>query len=308
MLDADIKRLLDTVFNAPADAASPDIVRLRAAAEAAPKLLGGQPEELATVVDLVAPGDAGSIAVRAYRPAATPPLPLLVYAHGGGWVTGSLDSHDRVCRVLANRLQAVIVAVDYRCAPEAAYPAALDDVEAVWRWARAQAVALGADGVRFAVAGDSSGANLAAALTLRLRADGAPQPDLQLLLYPALDATCSRESYRLFANGYNLSAVQMAWYWDAYCAGAAKDAHELAPLAATDLSGLPPAVIAVADYDVLRDDGVAFAQRLGESGVAATLIHCTGMIHGFARWTGTVPAAARWLDAIAMATRASLQA
>jgi acetyl esterase len=182
----------------------------------------------------------------------------------------------------------------------------LDDLEAAWRWARAEAKTLGADGMRFAVGGDSSGGGLAAALTLRLRSDGAAQPNLLLLLYPALDATCSRPSYREFATGYSLSAALMAWYWDAYRAGAAKSAVGLSPLAAADLSGLPPAVIAVAEFDVLRDDALDYAARLEAAGIPVRLIRCTGMIHGFLRWTGAVPAAHRWIDAIADAARDSL--
>lgn len=306
MLDPDIQRLLDTVFNVPVGAEAPDIAQLRAAAEDAPIRLGGEPEAVPSITDAIAPGEGHAVPVRVYRPSAAEPLPLIVYGHGGGWVTGSLESHDRLCRILANRLRVVLVAVDYRCAPEHVYPAALDDFEAAWRWARAEAKSLGADGTRFAVAGDSSGGNLAAALTLRLRSDGAAQPILQLLLYPALDASCSRPSYREFATGYNLSAVQMAWYWDAYRAGAAKSAVGLSPLSAADLSGLPPAVIAVAEYDVLRDDALDYAARLEAAGIAVRLIRCSGMIHGFLRWTGAVPAAHRWIDAIASATRAAL--
>lgn len=308
MLDPDIQHLLDTVFNVQPGAEAPDIVQLRAAAEDAPVRLGGEPEAVASIADAVAPGAEGPLPVRVYRPAGAGALPLAVYAHGGGWVTGSLESHDRLCRILANRLRVVLVAVAYRCAPEYVYPAALDDVEAAWRWARTEARSLGADGARFVVAGDSSGGNLAAALTLRLRSDGAPQPNLQLLLYPALDATCSRPSYREFATGYTLSAVQMAWYWDAYRAGAAKTAVGLSPLAAADLSGLPPAVIAVAEADVLRDDALDYAARLEASGVPAHLVRCTGMLHGFLRWTGVVPAAQRWVDAIAAAARGVLDA
>ncbi|MEP6998771.1 MAG: alpha/beta hydrolase, partial [Betaproteobacteria bacterium] len=299
MLDPDIQRLLDTVFTTPFGAEAPDIAQLRATAEAVPMRLGGDFETVASVTEALAPGDAGPLPLRIYRPAAAEALPLVVYAHGGGWVTGSLDSHDRMCRILASRLRAVLVAVAYRRAPEHVYPAALDDFEAAWRWARAEAKSLGADGMRFAVAGESSGGNLAAALTLRLRSDGAAQPSLQLLLYPALDATCSRPSYREFATGYNLSALQMAWYWDAYRAGAAKNAVGLSPLAAADMSGLPSAVIAVAEYDVLRDDGLDYAAKLEAAGVAVRLIRCDGMIHGFLRWTGAVPAAHRWIDAIA---------
>jgi acetyl esterase len=306
MLDPDIRRLLDTVFNVPPGAAHPDVAQLRAAAEKMPALLGGEPLAVESIANLHIPGDDAPIAVRVYRPGAGVALPLVLYAHGGGWVTGSLDSHDRLCRILASQLQAVVVAVDYRCAPEHVFPAALDDFAAAWQWARANAGSLGADGVRFAVAGDSSGGNLAAALTLRLRSDGAPQPQLQLLLYPALDATCSRNSYREFASGFNLSGTQMAWYWDAYRAGAAREAPELSPLAAGSLADLAPAIVAIAENDVLRDDGLEYAQSLAAAGVPVRLIRCEGMIHGFLRWTGAVPAATRWIDTIATAGRASL--
>jgi acetyl esterase len=303
MLDPDIRRLLDTVFATPPSVAGPDVALLRAAAEEAPRRLGGAAQAVASVQDVSAPGPAASIPLRIYRPSASRPLPLVVYAHGGGWVTGSLDSHDRLCRLLASRLPAVLVAVGYRCAPEHVYPSALDDCEAAWRWASTQAKALGADGERFIVAGDSSGGNLAAALTLRLRA---ARPSLQLLLYPALDAACSRPSYRQFATGYNLAAAQMAWYWNVYRAGAKMADPQLSPLAATDLSGLPPAVVAVAEADVLRDDGLDYAHRLEAAGVIVRIVDCAGMIHGFLRWTGEVPAALRWIDAIVSAAQGLL--
>jgi acetyl esterase len=307
MLDPAVRRLLDTVFNAPQDASHPDVAQLRAAAEKTPELLGGEPLAIDSIADALVPGDATSVAVRIYRPSVGTSLPLVLYAHGGGWVTGSLASHDRVCRILASRLHAVVVAVDYRCAPEHVFPAALDDIAAAWQWARANTRSLGADGARFAVAGDSSGGNLVAALTLRLRADGAPLPQLQLLFYPALDATCSRNSYREFATGFNLSAAQMAWYWDAYRAGAAQNMPELSPLAAGNLAGLPPAIVAIAENDVLRDDGLEYAQGLEAAGVPVQLIRCDGMIHGFLRWTGAVPAAWHWIETITAAGRASLE-
>jgi len=306
MLDPNIRHLLDTVFAVPPGVGQPDVAALRQAAEEAPRRLGGSPEVLASVTDVIARGDSRTIALRVYRPEAQSALPLLLYAHGGGWVTGSLDSHDRVCRMLANRLPAVVVAVDYRCAPEHVYPAALDDVESAWHWARANAVQLGADGARFIVAGDSSGGNLAAALTLRLRACRAALPDLQLLLYPALDATCSRASYQEFTAGYNLTGPQMAWYWEAYRSGSAIDAAELSPLAATDLSGLPATVIAVAECDVLRDDGLHYGRALAAAGVPVRVVDCNGMIHGFLRWGGAVPATLTWMDTIAAAGRDAL--
>jgi len=143
MLDPDIQRLLDTVFNVPVGTEAPDVAQLRATAEAVPGRLGGEPEAVASITDAFAPGEHELLPVRIYRPAAAELLPLVVYAHGGGWVTGSLDSQDRLCRILANRLRAVLVAVAYRRAPEHVYPAALDDFEAAWRWARSEAKSLG---------------------------------------------------------------------------------------------------------------------------------------------------------------------
>jgi acetyl esterase len=303
MVDPDIRRLLDSVFRVPAPW-PPDVVQLRAGAEAAPKLLGGAPRALAGVFDATA--GARNVPVRVYRPASTAPLPLTLFAHGGGWVTGSLDSHDKLCRILADALPSVVVAVDYALAPERAFPAALDDVEAAWRWARERARELGADGNRFIVAGDSSGGNLAAALTLRLDRGHAAQADLQLLVYPALDATCSRASYREFATGYNLTGAQMAWYWNVYRGEADAALPELAPLSATAVPAVP-AVIAVAASDVLRDDGVDYAARLRAAGAPVRVIDCIGMIHGFLRWTGEVPAAHRWIDSIAATAREMMQ-
>jgi len=302
MIDPDVRRLLDTLFRVPAPAV-PDIAALRAAAEVAPKLLGGAPEAVDAVRDARVPGAARTVPVRIYRPASSAPRPLALFAHGGGWVTGSLDSHDRLCRILANALSSVMVAVDYALAPEDVYPAALDDVEAAWHWARENARELGADGERFIVAGDSSGGNLVAALALRLERTGASRPDLQLLLYPALDAECSRASYREFATGFNLTAAQMAWYWNAYRAGADARLPELAPLSAIRVANLPATVIAVASADVLRDDGLDYAKLLDAGGVPVRLVECRGMIHGFLRWTGEVAAARHWIDVIAAAAR-----
>ena len=146
-------------------------------------------------------------------------------------------------------------------------------------------------------------ATLAAALTLRLRARGALQPKLQLLLYPALDASCSRRAYHEFASGFNLTAAHMQWYCNTYRGAASVDAPELSPLASADLRAVPPAVVAVAGYDVLHHDGVEYAQRLGDAGVPVRLIRCEGMIHGFLRWTGRVPAALRCIAEITHSAR-----
>lgn len=303
MIDPAIRRLLDTYFAAPPPSGPPDVAALRAAALAAPQHLGGVAESVSGVADAMVPGPTGLVPIRIYRPAGERPLPLVLYAHGGGWVTGSLDSHDKLCRILANRLAAIVIAVDYRLAPEHVYPAALDDVDAAWQWIRREARALGSDRARHAMAGDSSGGNLVAALALRLRDRGEPQPALQLLLYPALDAACASDSYETFATGHNLTAAQMRWYWSAYRSTAPVGDPALSPLAAPTVAGLAPAVIAVAEADVLRDDGLAYARKLADAGIATRVVHCQGMIHGFLRWTGVVPAARDWIDAIAAAAR-----
>lgn len=304
MLDPDIRHLVDTIFNAPPAAGEPDVAALRAGAVSAAELLGGNPEPVASVRDDRAPTAYGTVPLRIFRPDVQGSLPLVLYAHGGGWVTGNLDSHDRFCRVLANRLAAVVVAVDYRCAPEHVFPAALDDVEAAWAWAKRNASPLEADASRLMVAGDSSGGNLAAALTLRLRDRAEPQPRLQLLIYPALDAACVQSTYADFATGFNLTAAQMRWYWEAYAGDTPANHPELSPLAHADLTGLAPAIVVVAGSDVLRDDGLAYAQRLRAAGVPVTLVDCTGTIHGFVRWTGAVPAAGRWIEKLAAEARA----
>jgi acetyl esterase len=303
MLDADIARLLATVFAAP-PSMPPDVVALRAAAENAPKLLGGEPERVHEVRDLtISGGVRGSLALRAYRPDHGAPVPVVLFAHGGGWVTGSLDSHDRVCRQLANRLRALVVAVDYACAPEHRYPAALDDVHAAWSWLEREAAMLGADPRRLVVAGDSSGGNLATALALRLRRRGLPQPAAQLLLYPAVDRRADSPSYERYAEGHNLTAAMMRWYWHEYDPEGACDDPELSPLAANDVARLAPAVVAIAGADVLRDEGMAYAERLRAGGVPVRLVACDGMIHGFLRWSGAVPAVRAHVDAICAALR-----
>ena len=304
MLDPDVRKLLDTVFANPADATAPDVEALRASAESAPALLGEAPEPVAVVRDVKAAGTRGDrVPLRLYDPSPDRKKPLVLFAHGGGWVTGSLDSHDRLCRMLANRLDAIVASVGYARAPEHRYPGALDDMDAAWHWCKEEARALHADSTRMAVAGDSSGGNLAAALAIRLRARHEAQPALQLLLYPALDARAASASYAGFASGHNLSADMMRWYWKAYAPNGDPDDPELAPLAAREHSALAPAIIAWVHADVLRDDGLAYARKLEAAGVSARTIECPGMIHGFLRWSGAVPAARTCIDAICAAAR-----
>ncbi|HEV7709264.1 MAG TPA: alpha/beta hydrolase [Asanoa sp.] len=221
-------------------------------------------EPIAAVEDVLV----GDVPVRIYRPATGAVLPGTVFAHGGGWVICDLDSHDPLCRAIANRARTVVVAVDYRRAPESRFPAALDDVYAVLCWVAEHATDLGIDPARLAVAGDSAGGNLAAAAALRARDAGGPALAAQLLLYPVLDAGMDTDSYHRFGHGFGLEATSMAWYWDQYVPDKADRSDPLAaPARADRLDGLPPAIIATAECDPLCDEGTAYAARLSDAWV-----------------------------------------
>jgi acetyl esterase len=220
--------------------------------------------------------------VRAYVPRGAGPRSLVVYFHGGGWVSGDLDMHDGVCRRLANRAGCVVVNVDYRLAPEHPFPAALDDAFRAVVWAYEHAADLLAIGRGLTVVGSSSGGNLAAAVALRARDQGGPPITLQVLLYPALDVSMNSPSFRELRRGYLLEADQMAWFWRQYLGDGPTQPHEWAsPLQATSLTGLPRAVVVTAELDPLRDEGESYADRLRESGVEVSLERYEGQIHGF---------------------------
>lgn len=241
------------------------------------------PPTLPEVLALHAPGPGGPIPMRLYRPQARPALlPVLVYFHGGGWVIGDLDTHDVLCRQLALQAGCVVIAVDYRLAPEHRFPAAFDDSLAATRWVHQNAQALGVDGTRLAVGGDSAGGNLAAAVALSARDEGGLPIAFQLLIYPATDQRRGAPSHTRNGQGYLLTTESMRYYHDYYLGG---DAHDLdpraSPLLAHDLSGLPPALVLVAGYDPLRDEGVDYAHRLSAAGSPATLLSFERMIHGF---------------------------
>jgi acetyl esterase len=274
--------------------------------EASSPTVFGPVAEVASIEDVAIPGPNGPVRIRIYRPAgAEPPLPVLVFFHGGGWVIGSLDTHDGVCRALCARTPCAVVSVDYRLAPEYRYPAALEDAWAATVWVAERAQELMLDPGAVAIGGDSSGGNLAALVALRARDHGMPLR-FQLLVYPACGSTFDWPSYRENGEGYGLTLNSMRWYLDHYM-GPDADAvgAEVAPLDAADLSGVAPALVLTAEFDPLRDEGEAYARRLEESGVPVALSRYDGQVHGFIRMPALIRRAEDALDECAAALRAA---
>jgi acetyl esterase len=241
-------------------------------------------EPVGAVVDRTVPGAGGEVPVRIYHPAgvASGRLPALVWFHGGGWVLGSLDSADFACRRMANRAGCCVVSAGYRLAPEARFPAAVDDCFAVTRWTAAHAGDLGVDPGRLAIGGDSSGGNLAAVVTQLARDRGGPALVFQVLVYPITDHRFDTPSYRDYGDGYFLTRDAMVWLWDLYLEDAADGSSPLAsPLRAASLAGLPPALVITAEFDPLRDEADAYADRLRAHGVTVDLVRYDSQIHGF---------------------------
>ncbi|MFE0352212.1 alpha/beta hydrolase [Streptomyces nigra] len=233
----------------------------------------------------VAGGPTGEVRVRIVRPAgATGTLPVIVYLHGAGWVFGNAHTHDRLVRELAVGAGAAVVFPEYDLSPEARYPVAIEQNHAVARWVVAEGAGHGLDAGRIAVAGDSVGGNMAAALTLMAKRRGDVPLVAQVLFYPVTDASFDTESYHRFAEGYFLRRDAMRWFWDQYTTDAAERAQITAsPLRATveQLTGLPPALVVTAEADVLRDEGEAYANKLREAGVPVTAVRYQGAIHDF---------------------------
>jgi acetyl esterase len=268
--------------------------------------LNGEAVQVAAVADRAVPGPGGDLRARVYTPRGAPPFPIVVFFHGGGWVVGTLDTYDPLCRALAAAVPTVVVSVDYRLAPEHRWPAAVEDAYAATLWASRHAAELGGAQHRLAVAGDSAGGNLAAVVALGARDRGGPAIAFQLLVYPALDAAGDTGSWREHADGFYLTAAGMRWYWDHYLGGADGAAPDASPLRAAFLGGLPPALVVTADHDVLRDEGEAYAARLREAGVAADVRRVEGVVHGFFRWRAVTGAADAALQEAAAALRSAL--
>lgn len=242
------------------------------------------------------------VRVRVYRPSVDRPLPAVVFFHGGGWTMGSIETHDAYCRRLAHASGWVVISVDYRLAPEHKFPTGLQDAFAAVCWAAERADELGLDARRIAVAGDSAGGNLAAAVALLARDHEGPRLCLQLLIYPALDCRFDTPSYKENARGYHLTRAAMIWAWGHYL-NSPRDGESpyASPLRAADLRGLPPAMIITTQYDPLRDEGEAYARRLRGAGVPVTCKQYPGMIHGFALWTSVSARSRQALQDVAVA-------
>jgi acetyl esterase len=239
--------------------------------------------DIESIEDRTVDSPAGDVPVRVYDPGtAGEDRPLVVYAHGGGWVIGSIDTHDGTCRKLAATTGYPVVSVDYRLAPEHPFPAGLRDYYAALGWAREAAPEFGADPGRLVVAGDSAGGNLAAAAALLARDHGGPAIAHQLLVYPVTGDATATESYTENAEGYFLTAEQMGWFRAQYFASDIDEGNTYAlPRRAADLSGLPPATVLTAGFDPLRDDGAAYVDRLADAGVPVEHYNYDDLIHGF---------------------------
>lgn len=278
--DPEVAAMLAALDAGFPDVAAMDAAEARAAIRARRGPLQRLPEMRETH-DLTIDGPGGRLPLRVFRPhhdgAA---LPVIVFAHGGGFVFCDLDSHDEFCRSMAAGVGAVVISVDYRLAPEHPAPAAHDDMLAALRWAAANAATYGGDPARIALAGDSAGGNLAATVAIAVRDGGGPALAAQILLYPVIDDDFDTESYRRFGTGHYNTTSAMRWYWQNYAPHGTDDVR-LVPTRAASLAGLPPAVVVTAELDPPCAAGDAYARRLAKDGVAVRHRRYDGLFHGF---------------------------
>ena len=307
-LDPQCAALIEAAARGGTPFADPDHLAIRAGYEAGTAAYVYDPGAVETR-DTTFDGPAGAVSVRLYRPAgATEVLPALIFYHGGGWVVGSLASHDHLCRHLTVRAGIAVLSIDYRLAPEHPFPAALEDCIAAAHWAARDAAQLKIDPARLAVGGDSAGGQLAASVALALRDAGEPALRFQLLIYPVCDLVADNASLRDNATGYflTLAAYHKMCLW--YQADRAQWADvRLSPQHAAHHRGLPPALVQTAEFDPLRDEGQAYAETLRAAGVAVEHQCYAGMIHGFARMGGKLDQGKTALDDAARALRRALE-
>ncbi|MBU3915509.1 alpha/beta hydrolase [bacterium] len=251
-------------------------------------LSGGKQVPVQQVRDTTFPGPAGPVPIRIYTPQQHPKLPIILFYHGGGWVIGDLDSHDNLCRALSVKLPGIVVSVDYRLAPEHAFPAAVNDAYAALLWVSQHAASINGDASKIIVAGDSAGGNLAAVVSLMSREKNGPDIAAQVLMYPATNlAEMTTVSYKNFGDGHYLTHRYMKKFRSLYLPQA-KDWRNMyaSPLLASNHENLPPAIVLTAEFDVLRDEGEAYARKLKNAGVPTTQNRYKGMIHGFVNMAG----------------------
>ena len=247
-------------------------------------------QDLARVEDITVRGAEGPMRARLYAPRAEAPLPVVVYLHGGGWVIGSIETHDSLCQLLAKSADCCVISLDYPLAPEHKFPSAPEAVHAALVDIKARADELRVDGRRIALAGDSAGGNITAAVAFMCRDRGGPTLAYQAMIYPVTNFSFDTDSYRDNAEGFLLTTETMRWFWDHYINEASDGANPLAsPLQATDVSGVAPAYVITAEYDPLRDEGDAYAAKLEAAGVSVTHRPYDGMVHEFVRFNDFIP-------------------
>ncbi|MSR14815.1 MAG: alpha/beta hydrolase [Gammaproteobacteria bacterium] len=306
-LDPQCAALIEAAAKAGAPFGAPDHLAIRAGYEAVTAAYVYDCGPLAVTSHQFA-GPAATVAVRVYRPpGGSASLPALVFYHGGGWVVGSLDSHDHLCRHLANAAGVVVLSIDYRLAPEHPFPAALEDCLAAVHWAARDAELLGIDATRLAVGGDSAGGQLAASVALALRDGGGPTLKFQLLIYPVCDLVADNDSLHENATGYLLTRAAYQKMCDWYLTDRTQWADpRMSPQHALHHRALPPALVQTAEFDPLRDEGRRYAETLRAAGVPVEYQCYSGMIHGFARMGGKVDTGKVALDDAAAALRTAL--
>lgn len=268
-----------------------------------------EPPKVARTEDISIALDGRNLDARLYVPeGAGERPPLTLYFHGGGWVIGTIETHDATCRAIAQKSGSAVLSIAYRLAPEHRYPAAAEDCYDALLWASANGASLGIDATRLAVAGDSAGGNLAAAVAIMARDRAGPTLRHQLLIYPVTDQDYSTQSYTENGDGnYYLSTEGMRWFWSHYLGDAkTEDAPLAAVLRTGDLSSLPPATVITAEYDPLRDEGIAYAEKLKAAGVSVDAVTAPGMIHGFFSMFEAVPDAMIWIERGAANLKASM--
>jgi acetyl esterase len=266
--------------------------------------LAGKRPRLHSTQDIEIPVDSGVIPARLYKPVDAPSLPVLVYYHGGGYIRGSLDSHDGLCARLAKYGGFAVLSVEYRLAPEHKFPVAVEDALTAFDWAVTQGAEHGLDSLKVAVGGDSSGGCLAAAVAQMTKARGKAMPVFQMLLYPTLDAHLTAESYKLFEDGFFLTYDRIRDYRDMYLNNAQeRDDTRASPILNSELDGLPPALVITAGFDPLRDEAESYAKALQAAGVGVGTVRYPSMVHGFMSMTAILPQAEKAVHQAAAALR-----